>query len=236
MIDRAEASDPSLLSYLRKHPRVSSVVDGGGPGVRFQQGDWHRSVTIGDATMDVCGLVELMDNNPLVCADHASVPDAGSTLALIALGPLVRAGLIYEAPTFITNFEADADLIGAFLSREGWCDGVTYACELVDLGPVRVGSAIVAIHTPKRLDDIDDLFAEAYGRSFFVRREEDAWDIGLVHSQAFGAYKMRISPEEPTSLLSIQAMGDVDGKCGAAQIVHCMNVMAGFEETLGIAP
>jgi N-acetyl-gamma-glutamylphosphate reductase len=31
-------------------------------------------------------------------------------------------------------------------------------------------------------------------------------------------------------------MADRNGKCGAAQVVHAMNVMCGFEESLGIGP
>jgi hypothetical protein len=30
-------------------------------------------------------------------------------------------------------------------------------------------------------------------------------------------------------------MSDRDGKCGAAQFVHALNIMCGFEESLGIA-
>jgi N-acetyl-gamma-glutamylphosphate reductase len=29
-------------------------------------------------------------------------------------------------------------------------------------------------------------------------------------------------------------MADVDGKCGAGQVVYAMNVMCGFEECLGL--
>jgi hypothetical protein len=235
MIDRAEASDVRLLSLLRSHPHVKEVVEGRGPGLRFQQGSWSRSIEIANPELEVAGLVELMDNNPLVCADVASVPDPGSTLSLIAVGPLIRAGLLVEAPTDITNFVADPELIGRFLAKEGWPDGVTYHQEPIDLGPVYVASCIAAISTPARIEDLDDLYAEAYGRSFFVRRAEEAWDIDLVHSKHHAAFKMQITVEYPTSLLSIQVMADKDGKCGAAQIVHCMNVMAGFEETLGIA-
>jgi hypothetical protein len=234
MIDRAEASDPRLLSFLRSHPRVKEVVEGGGPGLRFQQGTWFRSVEIGNPSLEVAGLVELMDNNPLVCADVASIPDPASTLTLVAIGPLVRASLLVESPTDITNFPAEPDLIGRFLQKEGWADGVTYHSEPIDLGPVLVASCIAAIKTPARLEDIDDLYGEFFGRSFFVQRCVEGWDIDLVLGKNHAVFKMQISPDEPNSLLSIQAMADRDGKCGAAQVVHCMNVMAGFEETLGI--
>ncbi len=235
MIDRAEASDSRLLSYLSKHPDVSSVTEASITGLRFTQGSWHRSIEIANPSLEVAGLVELMDNNPLVCADAASVPDPASTLTLIAVGPLVRAGLLVEAPTVITNFTADEELINQFLAKEGWSEGVTYHCENIDLGPVLVASCICAIKTPDRLEDIDDLYEESFGRSFFVRRCEEGWDVSLVHGQPHAAFKMSITPDQPNSLLSIQVMADKDGKCGAAQIVHCMNVMAGFEETVAIA-
>lgn len=235
MIDRAEASDPRLLSYLSKHPHVKEVVTVVDAGLKFTQGTWHRSIDIANPSHEVAGLVELMDNNPLVCADVASVPDPASTLALIAVGPLIRAGLLVEAPTVIANFSADENLIEGFLAKGGWTEGVTYHSEAIDLGPVLVVSCICAITTPSRLEDIDDLYEEAFGRSFFVRRCEEGWDVSLVHGHAHAAYKMSISPDQPNSLLSIQVMADKDGKCGAAQIVHCMNVMAGFEETVGIS-
>jgi len=235
MIDRAEASDPRLLSYLSHHPHVRELVATDSGGLHFTQGSWHRSIEIGNPEIEVAGLVEFMDNNPLVCADHAAVPDAASTLVLIAVGPLIRAGLLVEAPTVITNFNADEELIGRFLAKEGWPHGVTHHTEPVDFGPVLVASCICAITTPSRLEDIDDLYNEVFGRSFFVRRVEEGWDLALVHGKPHAAFKMSVSPDQPNSLLSVQVMADKDGKCGAAQVVHCMNVMAGFEETVSIA-
>src|SRR5215218_131169 len=102
MIDRAEASDPRLLELLRNHPRVAEVTTSDEPCLAFHQGPWNRRVLSGDPTPALAGLVELMDNNPLVCADEASVPDPASTLALIALGPLIRAGLLVESATMLT--------------------------------------------------------------------------------------------------------------------------------------
>jgi hypothetical protein len=177
-----------------------------------------------------------MDNNPLVCADAASVPDPASTLALIALGPLIRAGLLHERPTLMINVEADETQVDAFLAREGWREGATVSSESLDFGSVVAATVMAEVRTPKRLEDLDDLYEECYGRSFFVRRDEMAdWDVSLVQGKPHALYRMRIAVEDPVSLLTIQVMADRDGKCGAAQIVHCMNVMAGFEETFGIA-
>jgi hypothetical protein len=236
MIDLAEAGDPCLLSILRKHPHVARVDEAPLQGVRFRQGSWQRSVGVGQPGLEVAGLVELMDNNPLVCADTASVPDAASTLALIALGPLVRAGLLAESPTVLVNVPGDAALLGAFLAKEGWPHGATLASEEMDFGTVCAATVIAAILTPDRLEDIDDLYEEAYGRSFFVSRDEESeWDVKLVKNQPFALFRLRIAADNPQSLLTVQVMADQNGKCGPAQVVHCMNVMAGFEETIGIA-
>ena len=235
MIDLAEAGDPCLLSILRNHPHVGRVETAACSGIRFKQSSWARAVTVGDPSLEVAGLVELMDNNPLVCADQASVPDAASTLGLIALGPLVRAGLLSERPTVLVNRPAERSILDAFLAKEGWQHGATLSSEEMDFGSVVAATVISAINTPARLEDLDDLYEEAFGRSFFVRRDEDSeWDVRLVKGRPHALYRMRISPDHPQSLLTIQVMADQDGKCGAAQVVHCMNVMAGFEETLGL--
>lgn len=231
----AESSDSVVVKILARHPHIAEVREGGGPGLRFWQGNWAREVSSGRLHLEVAGLVELMDNNPLVCADRASVPDASSTLALIALGPLIRAGLLAESPTFITNAPTDEDRVSAFLSKEGWAAGIVCRQEEQELGSVYAGTIIAEIVTPDRLDDLDDLYEEAYGRSFYVRRDETSpWDIERVHGKALALFRMRISVDQPHSLLTVQVMADKNGKCGAAQLVHAMNVMAGFEETLGI--
>ena len=236
MIDRVEAGEPRLLAFLRSHPRISKVVESDVQGIRFSTGQWHRAVHQGNPGAPLAGLVELMDNNPLVCADEASVPDPASTLALIALGPLIRAGLLAERPTMMLSQDASEDLIAPFLALEGWSEGLTLDAQSLELGTAVAATVIAAIHTPSRAEDLDDLYAEAYGRSFFVRRDEDSeWDTRLVVDKAHALFRIRLAEDQPQSLLTIQVMADEHGKCGQAQLIHCMNVMAGFEETLGIA-
>jgi N-acetyl-gamma-glutamylphosphate reductase len=173
-----------------------------------------------------------MDNNPLVCADRASVPDPAATLALIALGPLIRAGLLTESPTLITNAPFDEQLLLSFLGL----DEVAVLAQEQDLGSVYASTVMAAIATPDRMEDIDDLYEEAYSRSFYVRGDEEStWDTQLVAGLPHSVFRLRITPDEPTSLLTVHVMADKEGKCGAAQLVHCMNVMAGFEETVGIS-
>ncbi len=94
---------------------------------------------------------------------------------------------------------------------------------------------MAAVTTPDEPDDFDALFEEAYSRSFFVRRDETSpWDLDLVRGRPHAVYRLRLTPDEPLSLLTIQVMAARDGKAGAAQTIHALNIMAGFEETLGL--
>lgn len=204
-------------------------------GLVFFQGAWRREIRVGDVDGAVFGLVELEDNNPLVCADVTSVPSAAGTLALVALGPLARACLLLEPPLLQLSFEADEERVARELAVTGWSGGVTLDCEPRDLGGVLAAAAIAEIPTLDRFEELDELYEEAYGRSFFVREAEEAeWHVDLVRGRPNAAYRLRLTPGDDRSLLTVLAMADAEGKCGAAQIVHAMNVMACFEEGLGI--
>jgi N-acetyl-gamma-glutamylphosphate reductase len=235
MIDRAATSDPEILRLLRDHPRIARAETSSEAGLQFEIGAWQRQVKVGDPMEPQHGLIELMDNNPIVCADALSVPSPASTLALIALGPITQAGLVVEAPTMVVNFEADEDDVAAFLRTQGWDEGITLHCDPAELEGVYAATVIAAIRTPSDLDEIDELYSERYVRSFYVRNDNDSpWHIGLVKGHPHAVYRLRIAPDDPISLLTIVVMADRNGKCGAAQVVHAMNVMTGLEESLGI--
>lgn len=236
-LELVRATDPALLKLLAGHGKVLQCRnDPSVTGLSFVRGDKVRGISIGDPSAPLAGLVELMDNNPLVCADTFSVPDAASTLALIALGPLCEAGLLLQPPAFISNLDADEDRISGFLRTVGWSGGITLARDGGDPDSVVMATAMAEIETPQDLTDLDSLYAERFERSFFVRLASDAeWSPDLVRNQNYAAYRLRITLGDDVSLLTIQAIADIHGKCGAAQVVHAMNVMAGFEETLGLA-
>jgi N-acetyl-gamma-glutamylphosphate reductase len=134
------------------------------------------------------------------------------------------------------NFEPDVDVLEAFVEGTGWSFGVTSFFENQDLASVVACTAMALIRTPDKLEDIDELYEESFGRSFFIRRDEESdWTPDIVADKPWAAYRLRITPDAASSLLTIQVMADRNGKCGAAQVVHAMNLMAGFEESLGIA-
>jgi N-acetyl-gamma-glutamylphosphate reductase len=212
------------------------VQAGAARGVSFSIGEWEREVAVGDAKLPLYGLVEVMDNNPLVCADAISIPGPAATMALIAIAPLAQAGLIADAPVLMLNFAAEEEEIILALKTCGWDGGVTFHTELLDLDGVYAATVMAAIRTPDDLEDLDALYDEQFGRSFYIRRDETSeWDPSLVKGKPYALYRLRISPDEPNSMLTIRILSDQNGKCGAAQIVHAMNVMCGFEESLGIS-
>lgn len=198
-------------------------------------GSWRRSLSVGFQCEALYGLPELVDNNPLVCADHFSVPDAASTLALIALGPLARASIIVEAPSVIFSFEIDPNEVHLALDHAGVPEGASIVVDAPVHTTVLACSAMAVIETPESLAMLDDLYEEAYGRCFFVREvESGSLQPESVANQPFAHYALRITPGEATSLLTVQVLADRNGKCGAAQLVHTLNIMCGFEESLGI--
>ncbi|MBX7135545.1 MAG: hypothetical protein K1X67_22990 [Fimbriimonadaceae bacterium] len=201
----------------------------------FHQGDWRREVRVADPTCEVRGLVELMDNNPMVCADVVSVPSPGATLALIALGPLAKAGLLLEPPTLLANTPLDEQDIANYLATEGWEAGAVGSAQAEDLDGILAMTAIAAVRLPPNPEDLAGIYDECFGRSFFVHHDAASiWHVNLVKGTPNAVYRLSLNREDSVGLLTIKVMADADGKCGAAQVVHAMNVMAGLEESLGL--
>ncbi len=227
-----------LESLIARHPHVERGEVSGSAALPFRVGEWQRGVLVAQPNCEVYGLVELMDNNPMVCADQVSVPGPAATLALIALGPLLRAGLVCDTPVIQFSFAGDdEDLYAALRSMGAEEDPIVQAAPQ-EMETVRAAIVHVEVPSTESPQEYDDLFEEAYGRSFFVHRHTaDEWLAAQVLGQPHALYQLRWSPGDgPTGLLTILVMADIHGKLGAAQVVHAMNVMAGQEESLGIVP
>lgn len=233
----ADLAEP-LGSLLQRHPQVGFGGFEGEGVLPFQVGAWHRGVLVAKPDCEVYGLVELMDNNPMVCADQVSVPGPAATLALIALGPLLRAGLVCDTPVIQLSFAGDDEDLNAALHSMGAEEEPIVQVAPQEMETVRAAIIHVEVPSIDTPQDYDDLFEEAYGRSFFVHRHTaEEWHAAQVLGQPHAQYQLRWSPGDgPTGLLTILVMADIHGKLGAAQVVHAMNVMAGQEESLGIVP
>jgi N-acetyl-gamma-glutamylphosphate reductase len=221
----------SLKSCLELHPFVAIEA--------FEEADamWMefttnrpRRVYHGNPSLELYGLTELMDNNPLVCADAASVTGAAASLVMVALGPVAKAALIAEMPAIALNFGPANDEIDTALAGEGWQGGTVVATD--DSDPdVMIAECVCEIRLPGGVEDIEALYEECFGRSFFVRPvpRPQAGD-------AYASYELHVEDHgNGTGLLKAVATASRNGKCGAGALVHMFNVMCGFEESLGVA-
>lgn len=234
------STDPELDRRLRGHP---GFTISGEPTkkVLFARDGWNREIIVGRpgrqaVNGSLYGLPELADNNPLVCADLFSVPSPEATLALIGLGPLVRAGLIVEDPVVQLSFDPAHGDIGPALAELGWQGDVVIHADPQALGSVLAAVCMAEIEAMPDYSELDSLFEEAFGRSFFIRGVDAlTWDVEHVRGWDNAVYTLRVSPFEDRALVTVLVMADKNGKCGAGQIVHAMNVMCGFEECLGLS-
>jgi len=226
----------ALRDLLEKHPRVK--LEGWRPSeqlmIRFIEGGAERTLEQARISQDgTYGLIELMDNNPLVCAERASVPGALATLGLICLGPLARAEMLTAEPTVEPSFNEDAEELVAALRLEGFHGGVHLAPSTGE----RAGLLSVRCIAPLRAHsgaEVEELFAELYGRSFFLRPAKERGEDQILGSP-YATYSLDAARLKGERVLEVRAIADADGKCGAAQMIHVFNVMAGFEEDLGLS-
>lgn len=227
----AHTSSNADLAHLLAHHPYLSVDEELGNGVELRSGDWVRQVRQGDLECGLFGLVELMDNNPLVCADQLSVPSAAATLALVTAGPALRAGIAVDEVMFASSLPEAPDLdraLSAYGSPMWSWSQVAPADDTVEMA-----SALIPVGDAQ---DLAVLYEEAFARSFYVRLMQagDSWHPDDVRHRPYAHLQLRVTKGDGGALLNSVAMADRNGKLGAAQLVHAMNVMCGFEESAGI--
>jgi len=225
----------ALLRMLERHPltAIASFSEAEDMRIEFDGQTSKRVAHRGKANASgPYGLTELMDNNPLVCADVASVTGAGATLALIALGPLAKAELLADRPAIALNFhEPEAEEIDVALATEGWVSGASLATSDDD-PDVYSAQCLAEIRMPDTEGDLRALYEECFGRSFFVRSSTERPSL----ADAFATYSLSVDNRgDGTALATIFAHSSRDAKTGAGALVHIFNVMSGFEESLGVA-
>ena len=253
----AGSGDPLLSRLLAGHPEVRETLSTDRPGIRFgRRVDRYVGSDLSGGAARVLdgiggderggsgrsgpgipyGLVEHMDNNPLVCADLARTPTSAQTLVLVALGPLLKTGLILEPPAVAIDIDCDdAEIVEALQTEDPGTESVTLSVGPPAHPSVRRIHAVVAVRNPRSLDEFDEAYAERYDRALYVRRNEDGdFSPVNVENRPWAEFRLRVSPGDDASLLVVTAIADLRGKLGQAQVLHTMNVMAGFEESLGI--
>ncbi len=228
MIRVQAPNSTSLRALFAAHPGVELEPESDPDG----QISWSgRRIWLEGPPRGEFGLAELMDNNPLVCAETASIPPPAAVMALAALGPIWQSGLICGEPAF--DMSVDAEL-APWLESIQFFDSFTASARPDALDGVGALNLFVPITNPPDWSDLDTLYDEAYGGSFYVRRHDGDWITAAALGSPALLYSLRISPGDGESLLTVQTMADLEGSLGAARAVHLFNVMCGFEECLGI--
>jgi hypothetical protein len=232
----AYAGNSQLVQLLAGHPRVDRAIhEPGLSGLRFDGAEGPRLIEIGNAASPFYGLVELMDNNPLLCTDRMSIPSLAGSLALICLGPLLLSGLVQEPPSFITSLEVQESELYEGAAGVGWTEGLTIQTEPVESEGAAFATGMAVIESIEHPEELADLYEERFAKSPLIRMHSDPdWSVPMVAAQPKSIYRIVVSVDEPTSLVSVRAMCDSTGRFQACQLIYAMNVMCGFEDDLGL--
>lgn len=252
MIDHATSNNATVLSLLRAHPGVVAT-DEGDKLLQFTVGDRSREVRQGDPSAEVFGLMELVDNNPLVCADVASIPSPAATLVSIALGPVLLAGASLVPPIIQLNTTAQLADVQATLkaiappidirmmtpamdpSVATFVEGGLFGKGVASLGLLAVQVAM-EVDRSLGLAEVTAMFDERFGRSFYIRRADTTgfFRPDDLINKTYASYRVGTSRASSNTMLLVEVAADPNGKPGAAGLIHAMNIMAGLEESAGI--
>jgi N-acetyl-gamma-glutamylphosphate reductase len=194
-----------------------------------------RRLLSGQPNIEQYGLLELMDNNPVVCAEEVSLPSLAASLFLIALGPLLLSGLVTESPSFITNLACDQSEIQAAAGTVGWHQDVDVMTEPLEVSGTALGTGLAVVRSISDPEEFAAFYLERFGKSGVIRVGGGLeWSPDQVRGKPLAIYRVSVSPDMPHSLLSVQVMADATGAFQRAQLITAMNVMYGFEDELGL--
>lgn len=214
-------ADPGLAAAFSRHPEIR--LEAGEPTrgeASWKQGTWARSIARG-SDAEVRGLVEVIDNNPMVCCDDFATPGPMATVALLALAPAARASMLGSPVRLAFSHDPEPSLSG-FLDEAGISQ---WHGEASGGGKVCRASARFTPSQGSSRSDLEAAYAEYYDRAFFVRTGQ-ADPTG----SASGYVWLKFDGDDVLA----SAAADAQGKAGAAQVVHAFNVMCGFVESLGV--
>ncbi len=212
---------PGLDILVRRHPRLLSPQSGSLCALEFGLNSYRRSIVVGYRERYPVGLIELFDNNPIVCAETVCLPTPAATLALLAIDPLFKAGLATRPVRVSCSSPCELADLDPFLNQLD--DRVNLLRDtrvVADEGCVAVE---VELAVDQTAEDIEELYDDAYGRSLLVMK------AGEAHPLAASYAVVKVGDSAVVRLAS-----KIEGKAGAAQVIQALNVMAGFEDSLGI--
>lgn len=208
-----------LDALVHRHRRLLAPQSGSLCALEFGLNSYRRSIVLGFREGCPVGVIELFDNNPIVCAERVCLPTPVATLALLAIDPLCKAGLAQGSVKLSCTSECAPDDIEPFLAALG--DRVSVEI-FADLDCVGV-AVEVSFPFKGASEELLNLYDGAYERTMLVMRAPGVHPLAAVYSASVsdGSAKVRFESKP-------------EGKAGAAQVIQALNVMAGFEDSLGI--
>jgi len=223
-INLARSSNPRIVSLLNRHSEIDAVElepPEDGSLLSFVQGDWSREIVENRSGLHPRGLLELIDNNPLICADHFSLPRADFVALLIAVGPAMQNGMIANLSSIESNSFTFVENNDVFASELGWRLSPSVA-----LIPTQDPAfTITGILKPEVTHgDFLSLYIERYSRSPLIHFYETSQNGYLV--------KIGL-PSENTVCVTVYCNNPQ--LCFADYVVFAMNVMCGYEDSLGLS-
>jgi len=205
----------------------------------------------------VYGLPEL-HREAITGAHLVAGPGCYPTAAILGLAPLARAGLIADVvidaksgvsgagrePTHATHFvSADENVrpykVGAHrhapeIEQELGLPPLAFTPHLVPLDQGELVSAYVTPARPVGQAELDDLFASAYADEPFVELASGPPGVRDVRDTNV-CRLFAVSDERVGKLLVFSAIDNL-WKGTSSQAVQSLNLMFGFDETLGLGP
>lgn len=210
-----------LDALVRRHPRLINAQSGSLCALEFGLNSYRRSIQYGFREGCPVGVIELFDNNPIVCAERVCLPSPAATLALLAVDPLCKAGAIRQKVRLSCSSDCSVNEVEAFLQALGDRINVETSSDL----HCDDSSVAIALSLPMDLapNEVEDLYGEAYSRTMLVMQSPRVHPVAAEYSVCSDGGALQIKFESK-----------LEGKAGAAQVIQALNVMAGFEDSLGI--
>jgi N-acetyl-gamma-glutamyl-phosphate reductase len=208
----------------------------------------------------VYGLPEL-HREALTAAQLVATPGCYPTASLLALAPLARAGLIADvvidakqglsgagrASTWQTHFSNSGENIVPYkivehrhtpeieeqLSHHGCNINVQFTPHLV---PLDQGELVDCYVTPTRAveqDELDAMYEDAYAGEPFVEIAPEPAEVRDVRETNF--CRLHVAVSGHTGKVVVLSAIDNLWKGTSAQAVQCLNLMFGYDETMGLS-
>lgn len=197
----------NCLPLLQNHPRFllkpGQVHPDEDVAIEFNQTGWKRQIRLA-ANMNEGIVLELSDQNPLLCLDAITSKDAIGTATSLLLVPLIQAGLLKSIAEVTLSQTSEKE---DFLQMRAMLPTINITVE-----------------------DILECWDEKYSRcpSIRIERDKEAPNLRL------GVVQLAVIEGAENAKLELKLTGYLEGRLGDIGIIQLLNIACGFDERLGL--